>query len=179
MSTGLYPPPVKFTSLFLWQLTFPKCIKLIGFPFRDTGSYEFNSQWYGQDSDQMELHSGGIHSSAVTGTGTLSFPRETSTLWSDSHPSTTVASKTALEPRVRSSVPTVSTRFSVPPVHPMVDKYGKPEKRSSVRNFRCGVLPVHIHHYSKMGCSYAEFNNSRHMDRWAVQMSCLIYTTMF
>ena len=40
-----------------------------------------------QESDQMDLHSGVIHSSAVTtrcsmapGTGTLSFPRETSTL---------------------------------------------------------------------------------------------------
>ena len=132
----------------------------------------------GQESDQMDLHSGGIHSSAVTtrcsmapSTGTLSFPRETSTLWSGSHPSTTVAIKTALEPEVRSPVLSGSTRLSVPPVHPMVDKYGTSEKRSSVRDFRCGVLPVYRQQYSRMGCSHAEFNCSRHMDRQTVSSS--------
>ena len=69
-----------------------------------------------QESDQMDLHGGGIHSSAVTtrcamapSTGTHSFSRETSTLWLDSHSSTTVEIKTALEPRVRSSLLTGST----------------------------------------------------------------------
>ena len=56
----------------------------------------------------------GIHSSAVAtcctmaaGTGTLSFSGETSTIWSGLNPSTTVASKTALEPRAISPVPPV------------------------------------------------------------------------
>ena len=51
---------------------------------------------------------------------------------------------------------------------PMVDKYGKPEKRSSVR---CGVLPVYRQQYSRMGCSHVEFNCSRHMYRRAVTSS--------
>ena len=72
-----------------------------------------------QESDQMDLHGGGIHSSAVTtrcamapSTGTHSFSREASTLWLDSHSSTTVEIKTALEPRVRSSLLTGSTMDS-------------------------------------------------------------------
>ena len=56
--------------------------------------------------------------------------------------------------------------FSVRPVHHMVDKYGNMR-----RGVQLGTYYLFSQQYSRMGCSYAEFNCSWYMDS--------IYTSRF
>ena len=75
-----------------------------------------------QEVDQLAIHSGGIHSTAVTtccpvapSTWTPSLSRETSALWSNLHSSHSMAIETPLESVEGEILETDSTRPSVPP----------------------------------------------------------------
>ena len=84
-----------------------------------------------QESDQLAIHSGGIHGTAITtccavapSTWTPSFSRETSALWSNAHLSHSMAIETPLDPVEGEILKTDSNRPSVPPGHPMVYEQG-------------------------------------------------------
>ena len=118
-----------------------------------------------QESDQLAIHSGGIHGTVVNtcsavapSTWTLGFPRETSALWSNAHLSHSMAIETPLEPVEGEILQTDSIRPSVPSGHPMVDKQGQFKKVSPNRDHECGVLLVHRQQYSGLGCPLAGIN---------------------
>ena len=78
-----------------------------------------------QEGDQLAIHSGGIHGTAVTtccpvapSTWTPSLSRETSALWSNLHSSHSMAIETPLESVEGEILQTDSTRPSVPPGGP-------------------------------------------------------------
>ena len=123
-----------------------------------------------QESDQLAIHSGGIHCTAITtcsavapSTWTPSFPRETSALWSNAHSSHSMAIQTPLEPVEGEILKTNSIRPSVPTGHHMGDQQGKFTKWSPNRDHGCGVLPVHRQQYSGLGCPLAGINCIWHL----------------
>ena len=95
--------------------------------------------------------------------GTPSLSRETSALWSNSHSSHSMAIETPVEPVEGEILKTDPTRPSVPPGHPMVDQQGQFTKGSSIRDHRCGVLPVYRQQYSGLGCPFAGSNCIWHL----------------
>ena len=123
-----------------------------------------------QEVDQLAIHSGGIHGTAVTtccpvapSTWTPSLSRETSALWSNSHSPHSMAIETPVEPVEGEILKTDPTRPSVPPGHPMVDQQGQFTKGSPIRDHRCGVLPVFRQQYSGLGCPLAGSNCIWHL----------------
>ena len=167
----------------LAQVPVPKA--RVGYKPREVGSNPFSgfhvsgdraghlcrpSKAVTQEVDQLAIHSGGIHGTAVTtccpvapSTWTPSLSRETSALWSNSHLSHSMAIETPVEPVEGEILKTDPTRPSVPPGHPMVDQQGQFTKGSPIRDHRCGVLPVYRQQYSGLGCPFAGSNCIWHL----------------
>ena len=123
-----------------------------------------------QESDQLVIHSGGIHSTAVTtcsavapSTWTPSFSRETSALWSNADSSHSMAIETPLEPVEGEILQTDFNRPSDPSGHPMMEQQGQFRKGSPSRDHGCGVLPVHRQQYSGLGCPFSGTNCIWHL----------------
>ena len=180
--------PESSRANILAQVPVPKA--RVGFKPREVGSNPFSgchvsgdraghlcrpSKAITQEIDQFAIHSGGIHSTAVTtccpvapSTWTPSLSRETSALWSNSHSSHSMAIETPVESVEGQILKTDLTRPSVPPGHPMEDQQGQFTKGSSNRDHICGVLPVHRQQYSGLGCPLARTNYIWHLVPWSI-----------